>query len=449
MQPPLNGPTPRQPGARGGRKAAMAFIYVTILLDTLGFGIIIPVLAPLVVGFTGSETQGALYFGILLTAWSLMQFLFSPLLGSLSDRFGRRPVLILSAIGLGLDYVVMALAPSLLWLFVGRVLSGITASSYATAAAYVADVTPVERRAAAFGMVGAAWGLGFIVGPALGGVLGGFGVRLPFWAAAGMSLASAAYGLLVLPESLPAAVRKPFSWRRANPVGSLTLLRSHRELLGLASVNFLSFLAFQVLPSTFVIYAYVRYGWKELAVGLTLTLVGVCNIAVQGGLVKRFIKRFGERRTLYVGLLGGMAGFVVYGLAPLGWIFLLGVLVFAFIGLAQPALQSLMTRRVSPAEQGQLQGANASLLGLTGIFGPILFTSVLSLFIGAAAIADLPGAPYLLAAGLMLISATLSVRVLRASAREAARGAPVPSPGGDSLPSSVLAASFDDPLDPP
>jgi len=408
----------------------MTFIYVTIVLDTLAFGILIPVLAPLVLSFTSSEAEGALMFGLLLTVWSLMQFLFSPLLGALSDRFGRRPVLILSAIGLGLDYVVMALAPNLAWLFVGRVLSGITAASYPTAAAYVADVTPPERRAAAFGMIGAAWGVGFILGPAFGGVLGGVGARLPFWAAAGMSLASAGYGFFVLPESLPALVRKKFTWRRANPIGSLTLLRSHRGLLGLASSTFLSFLAFQVLPSVFVIYAGSRYNWHEIQVGLTLTIVGVCNIAVQGVLVKRVIKRVGERRTLYTGLLGGMAGFLVYGLAPFGWVFLLGIPVFALIGLSQPALQSLMSRRVTPSEQGQLQGANASILGLTGILGPILFGWVLSQSLGLTAGVDLRGAPFLLAAVIMLASAAVAARVTRAETPASAPGVPSPVPDG-------------------
>ena len=408
----------------------MTFIYVTIVLDTLAFGILIPVLAPLVVSFTSSEAEGALMFGLLLTVWSLMQFLFSPLLGALSDRFGRRPVLILSAVGLGLDYIVMALAPNLAWLFVGRVFSGITAASYPTAAAYVADVTPPERRAAAFGMIGAAWGVGFILGPAFGGVLGGVGARLPFWAAAGMSLASAGYGFFVLPESLPALVRKKFTWRRANPIGSLTLLRSHRGLLGLASSTFLSFLAFQVLPSVFVIYAGSRYGWHEIQVGLTLTIVGVCNIAVQGVLVKRVIKRVGERRTLYTGLLGGMAGFLVYGLAPFGLVFLLGIPVFALIGLSQPALQSLMSRRVTPSEQGQLQGANASILGLTGILGPILFGWVLSQSLGLTAGVDLRGAPFLLAAVIMLASAAVAARVTRAETPASAPGVPSPVPDG-------------------
>ncbi len=430
---------------RGGRRAAMAFIYVTIVLDVLGFGILIPVLPALVEQLAGGDaTQTALMFGLLLTVWSLMQFLFSPLVGALSDRFGRRPVLILSAIGLGFDYIIMALAPTLTWLFIGRVLSGITASSYPSASAYVADVTPPQRRAAAFGMVGAAWGIGFIMGPALGGVLGGIDLRLPFWAAAVMSFGSAVYGLFVLPESLPKGVRKPLSWRSANPAGSLSLLRRYPGLLGLAGVTFLNFLAFQVLPSVTVLYVRYRYGWDSLAVGLTLTLVGVCNIAVQAGLVKRVVQRFGERKTLYAGLVAGMAGFLVYGLAPNGIVFLLGVPVFAFIGLVQPALQSLMTRRVGPSEQGRLQGVNASIMGLTGILGPLLFDSVFASFVGARPIVDLPGAPYILAAVVMLASAALAIRVTRARDE-------TPSPGGilTGIPATVDApAIVDGPLDP-
>ena len=414
----------------GGRKAALAFIYVTIVLDTLGFGITIPVLPRLIVSFAGDTAQGAEIFGLFVTIWSLMQFLFSPLIGALSDRFGRRPVLILSSFGLGVDYMVMALAPNLAWLLLGRILSGITASSYATAAAYVADVTPVERRAAAFGMVGAAWGIGFILGPAVGGVVGAFGVRLPFWAAAAFSLVSATYAVFVLPESLARENRGRFSLRRANPVGSLTLLRSHPDLFGLASVNFIQFLAFQVLPSVYVIYAGYRYGWGPVEVGVSLAVVGALNITVQGGLVKRFIKRFGERNALITGLIAGAAAFVVWGLAPTPDVFLLAIVVFAPIGFVQPALQSLMTRRVRPSEQGQLQGANASIAGLTGVIGPILFTLVFAWFISANAPATIPGMPFFVAAVLMLGSLAVAFRVTRAAAAEAA-AAGVASAAGD------------------
>src|SRR2546428_13265 len=309
--------------------------------------------------------------------------------------------------------MVMALAPNLALLVLGRILSGITASSYATAAAYVADVTPVERRAAAFGMVGAAWGIGFILGPAVGGVVGAFGVRLPFWAAAVFSLVSATYAVFVLPESLARENRGRFSLRRANPIGSLGLLRSHRDLFGLATVNFIQFLAFQVLPSVYVIYAGYRYGWGPVEVGVSLAVVGALNITVQGGLVKRFIKRFGERNALITGLIAGAAAFVVWGLAPTPDVFLLAIVVFAPIGFVQPALQSLMTRRVRPSEQGQVQGANASIAGLTGVIGPILFTLVFAWFISANAPATIPGMPFFVAAVLMLGSLAVAFQLPR------------------------------------
>ncbi len=397
----------------GSRKAAMAFIYVTVVLDVLALGITIPVFPRLVVGFTGNTSQGAEVYGLFITIWGLMQFLFSPLFGSLSDRSGRRPILILSGFGLGLDYILMALAPNLSWLLLGRVLSGITSSSYPTAAAYVADVTPQERRAAAFGTIGAAWGIGFILGPALGGVLGGIATRLPFYFAAAMSLASASYGLFVLPESLQVGLRRPFSWKRANPIGSLNLLRSHPELLGLAEVVFINYLAFQVLPSVFVIYAGYRYNWNPLTVGLALTLVGFGNIIVQGGLVRPFIERFGERKALYTGLLAGALGFLVWGLANSTVTFILGIPAFAPIGLAGPALQSLMTRRVSPSDQGRLQGANNSIAGLTGVIGPVMFSLVFAAFIAPGAQAGFQGAPFLLAAVLMIAATLLAVNVTR------------------------------------
>src|SRR4051794_25973411 len=276
-------PNPPPPG-----RAAFAFIFVTILLDMVALGIIIPVLPGLVVGFMGGDAAGsAEVLGVFGTAWALMQFLVSPALGVLSDRFGRRPVILLSNFGLGLDYILMAVSPSLSWLFVGRLISGITAASIPAATAYIADVTPPENRAGAFGMLGAAFGLGFVVGPALGGLLGNLDPRLPFWVAAAFSLANAMYGLFVLPESLTREKRSPFSWRRANPVGSLKLLRSHPELFGLAGANFFTFLAHEVLPSTFVLYATYRYDWSERTVGFALATVGFCYALVQGTLVGR------------------------------------------------------------------------------------------------------------------------------------------------------------------
>lgn len=383
------------------RRAALIFIFITVVIDVLAFGLIIPVLPKLIEQFRGGDTAyAAETYGLFATAWALMQFLFSPLLGALSDRWGRRPVILISCFGLGLDYIVMALAPTVGWLLVGRILSGITASSFSVSAAYVADITPPDRRAAGFGMLGAAFGLGFVVGPALGGLLGGIDPRLPFWAAAGLALVSALYGLLVLPESLPPERRSAFSWKRANPVGALTLLRAYPGLAGLAFVNLLFQLARYVLPSVFVLYTGYRYGWNAETTGLTLTFTGVLNIAVEGGLVRRFVKRFGERISMYSGLSCGTVGFLWMALAPNAPWFWAGMPVFALMGLFNPGLQSLMTQRVAPTEQGRLQGANTSIVGIAGMVAPALFTGSFAFFIGRGSAWHLPGAPFLLAASL-------------------------------------------------
>jgi MFS transporter, DHA1 family, tetracycline resistance protein len=330
--------------ARQPRRAAFAFVFVTVLLDMLAIGIIIPVLPKLVVDFVGGDAaDGARIYGLFGTVWALMQFVFSPVQGALSDRFGRRPVILISNFGLGLDYIVMALAPSLNWLFVGRVISGITAASISTSYAYVADVTPPEARAVRFGLLGAAFGVGFVFGPALGGLAGAVDPRLPFWIAAGLSLANALYGLLVLPESLPPERRAPFAWRCANPVGALALLTSQSALIGLATVNFLGNLAHAALPSIGVLYMMYRYGWNERTVGLTMAGVGLAAIVVQGSVIGPVVKRFGERRALVIGLGFGAAGFAVFGLAPTGPVFWLGIPLMALWGLANPSAQGLMS----------------------------------------------------------------------------------------------------------
>jgi len=387
------------------RRAAILFILITVLLDMLSFGIVIPVLPKLVEEFLSGDTaKAAVIYGLMGTAWALMQFICAPIQGALSDRFGRRPVVLLSNLGLGLDYLVMALAPNVVWLIIGRTISGIASSSFSTAGAYIADVTPVEERAAAYGKIGMVFGLGFVVGPALGGWLGSFDPRLPFWGAAALSLLNAGYGFFVLPESLPPQSRMAFGWRRANPVGSLVLLRSHHELFGLAAVAFLGYLAHAVLPSTSVLYMGYRYGWGTAAVGLMMAGVGVAAMIVQGGLIRPITSRFGERATLLAGSLSGGAGFFIYGVAPEGWIFCLGIPIMAFWGLSGPATQALMSRRVRLSEQGQLQGAIASINGVAGLLGPTLFTEVFAYFIGPGAGGHLPGAPFLLAS-LLLISA--------------------------------------------
>ena len=406
----------------GVRRAALAFILVTVVLDMLALGMVVPVLPRLIEDFLGGDTAGAARaYGVFGTVWALMQFLSMPVAGALSDRYGRRPVVLASNFGLALDYLLMALAPNLAWLFVGRVISGITAASVSTAMAYIADVTPAERRSGAFGMIGAAFGVGFVLGPALGGLLGSVDPRLPFWAAAAFSLANACYGLFVLPESLPRERRRPFEWRRANPVGSVRLLRSHPELAGLAGVAFLSSVAHAALPTTFVLYAGYRYGWDARAIGLALAGVGASSAVVQGTLVGPLTRRHGERRVLIAGLLAGAVGFAAYGLAPTGLLFMCAVPVVALWGLASPAAQAIMSRRLGPSEQGALQGASGSIMGVAMMIGPGLFSATFAYFIGDGARLHIPGAAYLLAASMLAAGALLAARVTARSENHAAR----------------------------
>lgn len=393
---------PAQPHAS---RAAFAFIFITVLLDMMAVGVIVPVFPALVVAFKGGDTaRGATVFGLFATVWAVAQFICSPILGSLSDRFGRRKVVLLSNLGLGLDYLLMAVAPSLGWLFVGRVISGITSSIFGTAGAYVADVTPPEQRAKKFGMLGVAFGVGFIVGPSVGGLLGMISLRAPFWGAAALSLANATYGFFILPESLPPERRTPFHWRRANPIGSLRLLRSRPRLLALGTAFFFSMLAHDSMPIIFVLYTTYRYNWDQKTIGLVLALVGVASIVVQGGLVGRIVEALGERRSLAVGLIAGTIGMAIYALAPTGTIFLLGITMTALFGLTHPSLQSVMTRTVGPSEQGQLQGANGSINGVASMIAPVLFTQAFALAIGPFRELNLPGAPFLVA-GVLLVAA--------------------------------------------
>ncbi len=382
------------------RRAAVPFILFTVFLDVLSMGVIIPVLPNLVLGFAGGATdQAARIYGWFATVWALMQFIASPVLGALSDRFGRRPIILLSCFGLGCDYLVMANAPNLAWLFVGRMISGIMAASFPTAIAYVADVTPPQERGAWFGKIGAAWGLGFIAGPAIGGFLAVLSPRAPFWVAAVLTILNAAYGFFILPESLAKEIRRPFSWGRANPVGSLRLLSAHRELLGLSAVYFCLYLSMNVLYTVYVLYAGYRFHWTPGLVGTTLAFVGICNVVVQGVLVKGMLARLGERKALLLGIGAAVLGFALYGFAPTGWFFCAAIPVFAWMGLFGPAAQQIMSRHVSPSEQGQLQGANMSLNGIAGITGPYLFTGVFAYFIQPGKW-HIPGAAFYLAAAL-------------------------------------------------
>jgi len=400
---------------RGPRRAALAFIFVTVVLDMLALGMIVPVLPMLVQNFEGGNTaRAAEIYGVFGTVWAMMQFLASPILGSLSDRFGRRAVILISCFGLGADYIVMAVAPTVGWLLIGRVLSGVCAATFATATAYIADTTPLDKRAGSYGMMSAAFGLGFVLGPAIGGWLGAIGPRLPFWVAAAFSLANAMYGLFVLPESLPPERRsRQFVWHTANPIGSIGMLRANAELFGLAAVSFLMNIAHEALPTVFVLYAAYRFQWSMRTMGTALAGIGVCSAVVGAVLVQPLVERLGERRVMAIGLLFGVAGFALYGLAATSIWFALAIPLTGMWGLAGPPMQSLTTRCVGESEQGQLQGALGSLRGIAFMIGPILFTTVFAAFLDRGAFHNwnLPGAPFVLGSVLLAASAFVAWRV--------------------------------------
>ncbi len=393
------------------RKAAVVFIFVTVTLDMLALGLIAPVLPKLVLNFLGGDaTSAAKWFGIFGTVFALMQFVFSPVLGVLSDRFGRRPIILASNLGLGLDYIVMAVAPSIGWLFIGRVISGITAASISTAMAYISDVVAPEKRASAFGMIGAAFGVGFVLGPALGGLLGTSDPRLPFWVAGVLSLGNAIFGYFFVPESLPLERRRSFTLQRANPIGSLVLLRSHPELFQLAAIQFIGWVAHEVF-NVWALYAIFRYAWKEGMVGLSLAVVGACSVAISAGLVGPIVAKLGERKTLYVGQFFGGLGMLIAGIARTGFGYFASIPVMMLWTISGPAAQGMMTRRVSESEQGELQGAINSVRSLAVIIGPGLFTFTFAYFIDQQSRWHLPGAPWFLGAALLFFAMLMSTRI--------------------------------------
>lgn len=389
------------------RPAAIAFILVTAALDIMALGIVIPVLPTLIEEFAGSTARAGIINGLFVALWAAMQFICSPIMGSLSDHFGRRPVILLSTIGLAADYVLMAVAPDLWWLAVGRIIAGITSSSFTTAFAYMADVTPPEQRARAYGLIGAAFSAGFVAGPLVGGLLGEISPRAPFWAAAALSGAAFLYGLLVLPESLRPEARMAFSWKRANPFGALMLLRSHAELLGLSAVNFLLHFAHHLFSAVFVLYTAHRFGWSSREIGALLALAGVLDMIVQGVVVGPIVARLGDRRTMVLGLAGGAIGIVCMGLASTPLAFVLALLPNALWGLAMPTIQSLMTRLVSESEQGQLQGANMSLASIAGIASPLFFGFIYSLSVDENAVFPHPGTAFLIGGAILAGAALL------------------------------------------
>ena len=405
-----------EPLAHPHRRAAVLFVFITVAIDMLAFGIIIPVLPHLIVGLIGgSIAKAAVWSSAFGTLFMLTQFVCSPIQGALSDRFGRRTVILISSFGLGVDFIVMALAPVLWLLFVGRAVSGICAASFSTANAYIADITPREKRTAAFGTLGGAFALGFIVGPALGGYLGHQWIRLPFWVAAGLSLLNFCYGFFVLPESHPKERRSlQIDWRQANPLGSIILLRRYPQVSALAIVFFLLALAQFALNSTYVLYTDYRYGWGPQIVGYSLGVVGLCTGIVQAVLVRRWMPWLGERRMMLTGVALLIVGYAMFGFAAEAWVFVAGIPFLCLGGLAGPPTQSMITHQVDPSEQGRLQGALSSLQSLAGIFGPALFANLFALFIGDHAPTHrLPGAAFVLAALLALAALLLTERATR------------------------------------
>jgi len=396
------------------RPPALGFIFITLLIDVIGLGIIIPVVPKLIEELTGEGlSRASEYSGWLTFAYASAQFCCAPVVGGLSDKLGRRPVLLAALLGLGLDYVFLSFAPTLAWVFVGRVIAGITGASFTTATAYIADISTPEKRAQNFGLVGAAFGMGFIIGPAVGGLLAGFGSRVPFMAAAGLSLFNFLYGYFVLPESLPSDKRRPFEWRRANPVASLLRLRQYPAVLGLVAALVLIYLAGSATQSVWTFYTMLKFGWTERLVGISLAVVGLFSGLVQGGLVRVAIPRLGAARAIVIGLVCYTVGFVLFAFASKGWLMLAFLAPYCLGGLAGPALQGTISGQVPANEQGELQGSLTSLISATGVVGPLLMTHLFAFFTRPTAPVHFPGAPFLLGAVLTLISVGLAVRSLR------------------------------------
>jgi MFS transporter, DHA1 family, tetracycline resistance protein len=396
------------------KKAAISFIFITLLIDVMGWGLIIPVMADLIAQLKGIPVnQASTYGALLLSAFAITQFVFSPVIGNLSDRFGRRPVLLLSLFGFGIDYIILALAPAYGWLFIGRVIAGITGASFTTATAYIADVsTDPTTKAKNFGMVGAAFGLGFVLGPALGGFLSNWGIRAPFYAAAALCLLNCLYGYFLLPESLSKENRRPFDWKRANPFGSLKFLTQHPEIGGLAISFFLIYLGAQSVQGNWNYFTIYRFHWSEKMVGISLAVVGVLVGGVQAGLTRVVNPRIGNEKSIYLGLLLYTLGLVLFAFATQGWMMFIFLIPYCLGGICGPSLQSVISGHTPVNQQGELQGALTSLMSLTTIIGPLIMNGTFAYFTSDKAPFYFPGMHYLIGAACMLLSVILTYKVL-------------------------------------
>ncbi len=396
---------------RAPGKHALAFVFLTVLIDTIGFGVIMPVMPQLITQLTGQTVaQAAPIAGFLLTTYAVLQFACGPIMGNLSDRFGRRPVLLASLAAFAFDYALMGFAPTIAWLFLGRAVAGIAGAVYSPAMAYIADVSTPEKRAQSFGIMGAAFGLGFIIGPALGGMLGELGPRAPFFAAAGLAALNFCYGLFVLPESLPLERRRKFDLKRANPLGTLTALKKYPAVMTIAGAVLLWQLAHQVYPSTWSFYAKIRFDWSEAAIGYSLAFVGVLMAFTQGYLTGKVVPRVGEYRAALIGVGSGVLSLLALSVATQGWQAYPAMLLGALQGLAYPSMNAIMSKQVPPNEQGELQGGVASMMSFTTIVGPLIMTQTLGRFSAPGAAIHFPGAAFALAAGLAAISFYLILR---------------------------------------